>query len=184
MPVSSMWKLRNLDPLEADPAQISIAVRTDKSIGIADGGGRLELGFDANDDSVQIDESYVIEFAAEPAYAPNLNKDRGTNETVTVFRLSQNDARRMRDMQARITAFRQSGLEGTASFGVNLPGVCLHSQIPDGAVFVDIFMQTEIGGEFVLISRDVDLRAELDDSEFGMDDWPRCQEKTATATRS
>ena len=45
VPLSTMWKLRNFDPLQADPSQIRIAVITDKIVQLKDDAVTIELSF-------------------------------------------------------------------------------------------------------------------------------------------
>jgi len=47
MPLTSMYKLSRMDPIDANPAQIKVAVRADEAIGIGKGDAQIEFKFDA-----------------------------------------------------------------------------------------------------------------------------------------
>lgn len=61
VPIMSMYKLSQLDPLSADPQQIRIAVRTSAVLSIQKGGVQMNIGYQADDNSLIIDDLYLVE---------------------------------------------------------------------------------------------------------------------------
>ena len=174
MPLTTMYKLHKIDPLEADPAQIKVAVATDKRIDIRADGASIELGFDAEDGSLHIDEVYVLEIVRDPIYTQELSEAKTPGKAIIVLQLSDNDARRMRQVQSQLMPFRNDDRNVKGRLGVSLSGVCMHSQIPAGKVLADIFLQTSDADGFFLLTRGLDLRERRNTANADLGDWPMC----------
>jgi hypothetical protein len=177
VPLTTLYKLNKIDPMEADPAQIKIAIRADDRIGIREGGAKIEVKFEAEDGSLNIDETYLVEIIRNPEMRAELFADKNPGESVTVLGLTKSDIQRMRAVQSSVAAISKGDPEGTGSLGVFLDGVCLHSKMPEGDVLIDIFLQTSDQDGFFLLSRNLDLRKQSMQDGTDLDDWPDCQDE-------
>jgi hypothetical protein len=176
VPLTTLYKLHKIDPMEADPAQIKVAIRADERIGIGEGGAKIEVKFEAEDGSLNIDETYLIEIIRNPGMSAELFTGKNPGESVTVLGLTQSDIRRMRAVQSSIAPHQDGDLEGTGSLGVYLDGVCLNGKMPAGQVLVDVFLQTSDQDGFFVFARNLDLRKESNRDGTDLDDWPDCLE--------
>lgn len=176
MPLSTMYTLSSLDPMEVDPAQLKVAVRADERIGIPMDGVHLSLKFDADDGSLNIDDTYIVEVIRNPILTPELYDDKATWESVTVLQLSENDAQRLTRVQSLLKPYTDGSASGSLSFGVDVKGVCAHSPIPAGRVLIDIFFQAIDNDGFFAITRDLDLRQSSDESEAMLANLSECQD--------
>ena len=174
MPISSMYKLSRMDPMEADPAQIKVAVRADEAIGIGKGDAQIEFKFDADDDSLNIEEIYLIEVVRNPVLHRALYADKKSGESITVLGLTASDAQRMRQLQRELAPFRDGDVEGSGSLRVNLNGLCLHSKMPPGEVELDLFLQTSEQDGFFVIAKNLDMREVMAEEGTDMDALPDC----------
>jgi hypothetical protein len=173
MPVTTMYKLSRLEPLEADPAQIRVAVRADERIGIREGGVHIDLTFDADDGSLQVDETYIVEIIRDPVITPELFRDMAPGTSITVLQLSESDARRMREVQSLLA--RNKEHKGRASLGVGLSGICFHGPVPENEILLDIYMQTSNDDEFFVFTRSLDLREQFDRAGADFEQLPACE---------
>jgi len=174
MPLSSMYKLSRIDPMEADPAQIKVAVRADETIGIGKGDAQIEFKFDADDNSLNIDEIYLIEVVRNPVVQGDLYADKKPRESITVLGLTASDAERMRQLQLAMAPYRNGDAEGSGSLRVNLSGMCLHSKMPPGEVQLDVFLQTSEQEGFFLMANNLDMREVMAEEGSDMDELPDC----------
>ncbi|MGI9284353.1 MAG: hypothetical protein ACR2P1_03115 [Pseudomonadales bacterium] len=170
--------------MEADPAQIKVAIRADERIGIRKGGAHLELKFDAADGSLHVDETYVIEIIRNPIITPELVEAKQPGDAVTVLQLSTNDARKMKHIQSLFRPFREDDRKGTGSLGVSVNGVCTHSPIPAGEVLVDIFLQTSNNDGYFVITRNLDLRESRDGVDAKLEKWTKCEQRPINSGRN
>ena len=174
MPLSTMYKLSRMDPMDADPAQIKVAVRADEAIGIGKGDAQIEFKFDAEDESLHIDEIYLIEVVRNPVVQGELYADKKPGESITVLGLTTSDAQRMRQLQLAMAPYRNGDVEGSGSFRVNLSGMCLHSKMPPGEARLDIFLQTSEQDGFFVMAKNLDMREVLAEEGTNMDELPDC----------
>jgi len=174
MPLTAMYKLSRIDPMEADPAQIKVAVRADEAIGIGKGDAQIEFKFDAEDDSLNIDEIYLIEVVRNPVMQGELYADKKPGESITVLGLTTSDAQRMKQLQLEMAPFRNGDVEGSGSFRVNLSGMCLHNKMPPGESRVDVFLQTSEQEGFFVMAKNLDMREVLAEEGRNMDELPDC----------
>ena len=175
MPLSTMYKLHTMNPMEIDPAQLKVAIRADERIGIREDGVQVTLEFDAEDGSLHIDDNYTVVITRNPILTPELVDDKRPGDSVTVLQLSDGDARKMTRAQSQLKPYSEGSGRGKLSFGVDVSGVCLHSPIPPGEVLVDIFIQASDVDGFFAFTRDLDLRKSRDVTDAMLDDLPTCE---------
>lgn len=176
MPLTTMYKLHKLDPMEADPAQIKVAIRADDRIGIREGGAKIEVKIDFEDGTAGIDETFAIEITRNPIMSTELVEDKKPGESVTVLQLTEADAQRFRLLQSTLETYDQDERKGTGSFGVGLSGICLFSPMADDEVLVDIFLQTNVYDGFYVLVRNLELKKKLEQEGVTVPEWPTCQE--------
>ena len=174
MPLTSMYKLSRMDPMDADPVQIKVAVRADEAIGIGKGDAQIEFKFDAEDGSLSIDEIYLIEMDRDPIVYGALYADKKPGESITVLGLTPSDAERMKQLQLEMAQFRKGDVEGSGSLRVNLSGMCLHNKMPPGEVQLDLFLQTSEQEGFFLMAKNLDMREVMAEEGRNMDELPDC----------
>ena len=176
MPLTTMYKLSRMDPMDADPAQIKVAVRADEAIGIGKGDAQIEFKFDAEDNSLNIDEIYLIEVVRNPVVHGELYADKKPRESITVLVLTTSDAERMKQLQLAMASFRNGDVKGSRTLSVNLSGMCLHSKMPPGEVQLDIFLQTSEQEGFFVMAKNLDMREVMAEEGTDMDELPACAE--------
>ncbi len=172
IPLMSMVKLSQFDPLTADPNLIRIAIRTTKVVDLQKGDVKMNLGYVADDNSLVIDDLYLVEVRHNSILSKTLIDGLEEHEAVTVMHLSSSDAKQMRQTQKLIAQRKADDLEGSGSFGVSINSSCLHSDLPQDEMLVDIFLQTDPNEDYFAISEDLDLF-----QQEGIEDlkqWPKC----------
>ena len=172
IPLMSMVKLGQLDPLTADPTLIRIAIRTTKAVGLQKGDVRMNLNYVADDNSLVIDDLYLVEVRHDSILSKTLIDGLEKHEAVTIMHLAPSDARQMRQTQKLIAHRKANDLEGSGGFGVSINSSCLHGDLPTDEMLVDIFLQTDPNEDYFAISEDLDLF-----QQEGIEDlkqWPKC----------
>ncbi|WJG09623.1 hypothetical protein [Aliiglaciecola sp. LCG003] len=103
VPIYSMYKLAKLDPLTANPEHIRIAIRTHEGVVINKGDVKMELGYQADDDSLIIADIYLVEVSQNPVLSKALFAGLQQNEKITLLNLSSDDAQQMRNVQKLVS---------------------------------------------------------------------------------
>lgn len=156
-PPSSIVRLARLSPLEADPAQIRIAVVHDNVLRVRGGDVTLRMTYKPDGKGPTIDESYKPVVSADQAPPPELATQLAGNRTLTVMGLSAEDAEKMRRVQAAIREFKAAGGDGSGTLAAGVEG-CRNAAVPDGPVLVSTFLKTADAETFFPLARDQDMR--------------------------
>ncbi len=175
MPISTMAKLGRLDPMEANPAQVRIAIRADQRIMVPDGGATVTLKFEANDGELHIDDTYVLEIVRNPVLTAELIDGKRRGEGVTVLRLSERDAEKMTRARTLLKAYTDGRRSGALTFGSDLRDLCVSSPLPAGNVLVDIFMQTSNSGGYFVFTKDMNPFESSDGDDVTPESWRKCK---------
>lgn len=171
VPLRTLYHMHDFDPMLADPARLQVAVKTHQAIQLHKGDVRIDLGFTAADNSLQIRDTYLIDVHLGGTVAPQLREDLEEDEQVIVFTLNEQDARQMRESQQRILVYRDKDQEGTGSFGVSVNNLCLAAPVALRDVVVDIYLQTDPDIGYLLLQEDL----RLGDHENEQTQWPSCE---------
>jgi hypothetical protein len=174
MPISTMVKLGGFDPMEADPAQVRVAIRADQRITIPDGGAVVGLRFEADDGELHIDDTYIVEIVRNPVLTTELIDGKRRGEAVTVLRLSDRDAAKMTRAQTLLKPYTDGRRSGALTFGVDLHDLCVSSPLPAGNVLVDIFMQTSDDGGYFVFTKDLNPLESSDLEDVTLESLPEC----------
>ncbi|MEL6922097.1 MAG: hypothetical protein AAFO77_13990, partial [Pseudomonadota bacterium] len=156
-PPSSLMKLSRLSPLEANPANIRLAVETPSALLVRDGDVRLRITYEASDARRSFVEEYAAMIAAVDRPARGIRPSAGGETRTFIAALTPEDARSMAAAQARVRALRANGDTGKGSITVNALG-CALQPFAAGPVRVSTWMQTAPDDDFFVVSRNVDLR--------------------------
>lgn len=181
IPIKSLYKLYKFDIYEASPDEFRIAIRTHKYILIKKGSVALKIGFTAEDESLIIDDTYLVEIERNGVLTDELLDDKASNEAVTVMRFSPDDAKQFATTLNLINNYREtSGKEGRRStVDFNVKDLCVTQPLPDGKTLMDILLQTTFEDGYFVFLNNVDTRKERKDLDGTADDVALCKGEAA-----
>ncbi|MEM1378499.1 MAG: hypothetical protein AAGG69_14035 [Pseudomonadota bacterium] len=156
-PPSSLIKLSRLSPLEANPADIRLAVRAPDQLLLRDGDVLLRIRYDASSAENSFIEEYAAMIAAVDRPAPGIQVSPGDGTRTFIAALTPEDARSMAAAQSRIRALRANSDKGKGSISIQAGG-CALRPFPSGPIFIATWLQTAPADEFFVINRRLDLR--------------------------
>lgn len=175
MPISSMWKLRNVDILTTNPQEIRIAIITNSLVQLADGSTSMAISFSSP--SQEHNFSYRLKpIIKQNASSPELNSKIGRHEALTIFYLSQEDANSLKLAQSRILAIRDQNIEGDGSLSINIETGCF-KQPPPKSLFANIFTQFDRKQGYVHMQRNLDLMQIREKGDQSL--WQSCDAKVS-----
>jgi hypothetical protein len=136
--------LNALSPLEADPADIAVALTLPEGIGLAEEGAVFSVEASRKDTGEAL--SYRAKLAEE---------SRGD---IRILRIPKADHATLRDAQATVTAWKaERPSRGSGSFSVEATFCKTDPEIDPDATF-SIAIQTEAGGAFLPLVSNAPLR--------------------------
>ena len=171
MPISSMFKLRNLNPLETNPADIRIAIITHKAVTFSDGATSLSIEFE----SEIAEHNFLNVYKASLETNPPVNilqEHRGDNENITLFYLAPDAAAGMQQTQNRIKTIRQADIEGSGSLSISINTACFQEAKPK-SLSASIFAMFDKEQGYILMNRGLDL-FEVAEREGQQEFWVEC----------
>lgn len=155
IPLTSMWKLRNVSPLEADPALFKIAVISNELIQLKDNSTSIALGFTSENSSYSF-KTEVMASVNPNAIESELEPYRQSKERITLFTLNEDAVRQLRIAQSRIQTIKEKEIEGDGSLAVSIHTGCINGPKPK-TVKANIFVSFAPSQGFVKLISNIDL---------------------------
>lgn len=174
MPISSMLKLRQFDLMTADARQIRVAVQMPEAIGVREGGAVLEIGVERSSSGEKLEERFMLEQVPGTGAAPGVERMPGSH--LEVFRMSEADMERLSALRRTVGAWKAVDPDGTkGSLSIGAAG-CRRGVLPEGALPVSTYLRTGSEEEFITMTRDMDLRTLVTDSDENIG-LPPCESR-------
>lgn len=151
------------NPLTTNPADIGAGLGVPETIRLADGDAMIVMTYTANGAGAPlVNERFALQVADSTGVAGAPKPYPG--ERVYFARLSNLDALRMKDVQARIRQYKAEGVDGKGSFSIGLRGGCA-TTLPVPALQVRTFIKVRPGGPLVETTRRSDVLKTLPPAE-------------------
>ncbi len=173
LPLNTMWKLRNFDPLQADPSQMRIAVITDKIVQLKDDAVTIQLSFTSDDPEHTFKNTSHASVKTNTT-VQELDSKLSDNERITLFYLDKEAAEQMRLAQNRIRIIKQNKIKGDGSLSVNVNTGCFDGPKPK-ELRASIYAQFDVNNGYIKMISDLDLLSQIDHGEF----WYECEAAAA-----
>ncbi len=171
VPLSTLWKLRNFDPLEANPSHIQIAVITDKLIQLKDESVSLELGFQSEDNRHTFNNISKATVRAN-SEVQELSQLVEANQRITLFYLQGEAAESMRLSQNRIKNIRQNDIEGSGHFSVSVNTGCFNGPKPE-KLLATVYAKFSPEQDYIKMISKLDLLSQA--KKANQDFWVQCE---------
>lgn len=168
MPVTSMVKLARVDFETSDPAQLRAAIKLPKSLRPVRNGVRLRIAV-----KVGREPEEAREFVLRELLSPGeLAREATADSQIYAFRIDDADLPRLIAFRTELIAKKSSGQRGSISISVQ-PQACKAADLPEGPVYLTTYLRTAETGDYVTLTRDVDLRS-LAQGRAIVDEIQRC----------
>lgn len=156
MSPSSVVKLSRLSPLEANPADIVLALRAPDYLHVRDGDIKLTITFDGGRDDTKFVEQYAAILIRDPGRVNGIDQSGFGTDHLTVARLATEDVAAMRKIQSRILKLRATGLKGKGSISIGAGG-CYTRDPGDEKLLISAWIQTQPTDAFFPLMKNFDI---------------------------
>ncbi|MGX5915016.1 hypothetical protein ACR0ST_09820 [Aliidiomarina sp. Khilg15.8] len=174
IPLSTMIKMVKLNPLDLDPQQLVVAVRTSQGLNVRDGDVVLDFSFQTGDPDTSFDHQFPVMVNDEYAIPNSLESDRKENESITVMQLSEEDALTMYNAQQAVKKYRRNNDDGAGNIGVRLVSACRDSTFSWDDAKLNVYLKTEDKEDFFLFLRNVDVTKLDEEVQSDIEALPGC----------
>lgn len=176
VPLSSMWALRKLDPVTADPALMRAAVRMPASLEPRPGGVVLQIEWHrpGGPEGAHFGE-FVLEETTAAADTAQLAGERKPGTAVRVFRMRPDDVSLVRAMQAESAIARRETHDLSRGSLKVKADACRRADIPPGPILTTTWLRLDAGPDYIPVLVNVDLRDEVGKTGKSIDEYaPPC----------
>ena len=168
MPVTSMVKLARVDFETSDPTQLRAAIKLPQALRARPNGVSLRIAVRVGRAPEEARDFVLSELPAPSELA----REAGTNSHVFAYCIDEADLPRLTAFRTELIAKKSSGQNGSISISVQ-PQACRTGELPDGPVYLTTYLRTAETGDYVTLTRDVDLRT-ISRERAVVDEIPRC----------
>lgn len=157
MTFKGIYEMVTFDLFALKPAQLSIAVRTDKALKIEQGNVVINLSFISDDETLYIQEKLLPSVTQTRAISGALANGLEPHEQITLFNLTAEDANTMKKSLMQAKDYKDNGRKGTGSFGISIENVCFEEErLLDADI--DILIQKSTIDDFFMFLENLNLR--------------------------
>lgn len=160
---AGMARLAAMDPLSADPQQISVAARLPEALKLRTGDLMMVVRTKEEGGPDAIDETFYLAVTdAAPGDAGVIVPEDG--ERLQTARVASGDIARLRATQAKARALKAAGEgKGKGSLTVSAKGGCKTGEFGEAELTMNLYMQTVTSGEWFPVVNALNLRRALGD---------------------
>src|SRR5262245_12386261 len=155
MPVMSMIKLAQVDFSSTDPAALRAAVKLPRGLQPRAQGTVLRISVKTTDGQELTQEFALQEISDQSERLPLLRTETSPGTHIVVYRINPTDLPRLADFRAKALAQPRVRGGGTLS---SQPQACRSGEIAPGPILFSTFLRAAEIGEYIALTRDVDLR--------------------------
>jgi hypothetical protein len=191
MPISTMYKMSQLSILGIGPCEIRVAIRTNELIKVQNGAAHIRLVtktdgvVSESTNGVKGDKlppfDYIYKFqtqvlsGSKDDISPILINGIKNGEQITILKLSNEDATTMSDALTRVKSYKANGAKVTGGFSIGTSSSCFSGIDKFDELDVDLFLQTDVKGGFMLFLEDIDIIEEFRNLNVGLETTNKCQ---------
>ncbi|RUO31873.1 hypothetical protein CWE12_02430 [Aliidiomarina sedimenti] len=162
IPLGTMIKMVRLNPLDMDPQQLVVAVKTPEGLKVREGDVVIDFSFRTDDPDVSFDHQFPVVINDDYAVPESLTKDLDDDESITVMQLSEDDALTMYNAQQAVKEYRRNHEGGAGNIDLRLVSACRDENFSWSDSKLNVYLKTTDDESFFLFLRNMDV-TELDD---------------------
>ncbi len=180
MPLSTMVKMASFTPYDIDAQAMRIAVRTDRAVNIEQGAVTMSMSYETqgNADFEPVSMKYKFEVVKQPDikldYEPILRDGIESNERLSIFRLSDEDAQKLSQLLDTAKRYKDADIKGTGSFSIGVTSECFGNIQDKEELLVDLFLKTSQQEGYFLFLEDIDVIEEANSRDFDLKKANKC----------
>ncbi len=180
MPISTMYKMSQLSPIDMKPAEVRIAIRTNEAVDVQTGAAKIRIKYETTGDEtsspVLREHKALVEVVTDlkADFSPILLEDIEPRERITILKLSESDAAAIAETLAIAKSNKANGIKGTGNFSISMSSNCFGNLEQFEELEVDLFLQTDAQEGYFLFLEDIDIIEEAKDNNVDLKKTNKC----------
>ncbi len=172
IPVSSMYQLSKVDFMTMDLNRLRVAVVLPSTIKPRATGVVMDIKYRSGEEPEKT-EKVILVPATTAADQVGLPSDMAAGNRVYAYRLGTPDVAKLEDIRNRARQAKAEKKKGSLSMGIAAKEFCKTAPLGSGAVYSTTYVATSEIGEYIVLTKDIDLRSDAAISA-SLDHMPDC----------
>lgn len=173
IPLTSMYKLMNLNPINVAAKEVVVIAETPKGIEIREGDITLNFSFKTDNPQYNFSHQFIVKHNKEYVVPDYLVSDLMSGHYFRAFQLSVEDAEIMQKSQQLVKRYRSTRSDGAGSFNLSVKSACRDLATPLHSSELNIFVKMKSNEKFFPLFEGLDI-AELKGVN-GLKNLPLCK---------
>jgi hypothetical protein len=157
IPLTTMYKMMSVNPLELEPSEIVVAVQAPNGIVVSNNDVVIKFEFTTNDPNYNFEDEYFVKLNAKYVLPNELTQEINRDSKFYILQLSQDDTLKMLRGQELVKKYRMNNSDGGGSFNLSVESVCKNSQFSVKNNELNVFLKLNENDEFFTFMEDVNV---------------------------
>ncbi|MGI2103995.1 hypothetical protein ACRN9A_02365 [Shewanella frigidimarina] len=157
IPLTTMYKMMSVNPLELEPSEIVVAVQAPNGIVVSNNDVVIKFEFTTNDPNYNFEDEYFVKLNTQYVLPNELTQEINRDSKFYILQLSQNDTLKMLRGQELVKKYRMNNSDGGGSFNLSVESVCKNSQFSVKNNELNVFLKLNENDEFFTFMEDVNV---------------------------
>jgi hypothetical protein len=157
IPLTTMYKIMSVNPLELEPSEIVVAVQAPNGIVVSNNDVVIKFEFTTNDPNYNFEDEYFVKLNTQYVLPNELTQEINRDSKFYILQLSQDDTLKMLRGQELVKKYRMNNSDGGGSFNLSVESVCKNSQFSVKNNELNVFIKLNENDEFFTFMEDVNV---------------------------
>lgn len=163
MPLTSMWKLRQFDPLHIDPQGLQLVLILSDKIRVQQSKVKMSLGFTAADKSESWQQDFDLKVVRNALVPNTILREKSAEQQHYAVSLQPGDLTRFRHTQQRLLQIEQQDIDGKGMFGLGVSDFCIEGELLHTQATTDIYVRLRTDEDYIVLFKGFNLMANQDE---------------------
>ncbi|MBO1895711.1 hypothetical protein HNW13_007970 [Shewanella sp. BF02_Schw] len=157
IPLTTMYKMMSVNPLELEPSEIVVAVQAPNGIVVSNNDVVIKFEFTTNDPNYNFEDEYFVKLNTQYVLPNELTQEINRDSKFYILQLSQNDTLKMLRGQELVKKYRMNNSDGGGSFNLSVESVCKNSQFSVKNNELNVFLKLNENDDFFTFMEDLNV---------------------------
>lgn len=157
IPLTTMYKMMSVNPLELEPSEIVVAVQAPNGIVVSNNDVVIKFEFTTNDPNYNFEDEYFVKLNTQYVLPNELTQEINRDSKFYILQLSQDDTLKMLRGQELVKKYRMNNSDGGGSFNLSVESVCKNSQFSVKNNELNVFIKLNENDEFFTFMEDLNV---------------------------
>ncbi|MGI2108886.1 hypothetical protein ACRN9C_05715 [Shewanella frigidimarina] len=157
IPLTTMYKMMSVNPLELEPSEIVVAVQAPNGIVVSNNDVVIKFEFTTNDPNYNFEDEYFVKLNTQYVLPNELTQEINRDSKFYIFQLNQDDTLKMLRGQELVKKYRMNNSDGGGSFNLSVESVCKNSQFSVKNNELNVFLKLSENNEFFTFMEDLNV---------------------------